>query len=81
MSRPSNFGGLAKGGMNINSFAAKMMAKMAYVAGQGLGSSGQGIINPIETKLRPQEAGLGAVKEKLNRRKKRRRGKPLDGGK
>jgi tuftelin-interacting protein 11 len=69
MSRPSNFGGSAKGGMNTKSFAAKMMAKMGYVAGQGLGSSGQGIINPIETKLRPQGAGLGAVKEKTQQAK------------
>lgn len=69
MSRPSNFGASTKGGMNTNSFAAKMMAKMGYVAGQGLGSSGQGIINPIETKLRPQGAGLGAVKEKTQQAK------------
>ena len=69
VSRPSNFGASSKGGMNKNSFAAKMMAKMGYVAGQGLGSSGQGIINPIETKLRPQGAGLGAVKEKTQQAK------------
>ena len=69
MSRPSNFGSSTKGGMNTNSFAAKMMAKMGYVAGHGLGSSGQGIINPIETKLRPQGAGLGAVKEKTQQAK------------
>ncbi|KAF7507700.1 hypothetical protein GJ744_010129 [Endocarpon pusillum] len=69
MSRPSNFGASAKGGMNNNSFAAKMMAKMGYVAGQGLGSSGQGIVNPIETKLRPQGAGLGTVKEKTQQAK------------
>ncbi len=69
MSRPSNFGSSSKGGMNNNSFAAKMMAKMGYMAGQGLGSSGQGIINPIETKLRPQGVGLGAVKEKTQQAK------------
>jgi tuftelin-interacting protein 11 len=69
VSRPSHFGAASKGGMNKNSFAAKMMAKMGYVAGQGLGSSGQGIINPIETKLRPQGAGLGAVKEKTQQAK------------
>ncbi|KAI9711136.1 MAG: hypothetical protein M1812_007240 [Candelaria pacifica] len=54
---------------NPNSFAAKMMAKMGYVEGQGLGTSGQGIINPIETKLRPQGAGLGAVREKTEQAK------------
>ncbi len=55
--------------VNPNSFAAKMMAKMGYVEGQGLGTSGQGIINPIETKLRPQGAGLGAVREKTEQAK------------
>ncbi|KAI9932985.1 hypothetical protein ASPWEDRAFT_145388 [Aspergillus wentii DTO 134E9] len=47
-----------------NSFAARMMAKMGYVEGQGLGSGGQGIVNPIEAQARPQGAGLGAVREK-----------------
>ena len=58
--RGGNTGG-AKGG---NSFAARMMAKMGYVEGQGLGSSGQGIVNPIEAQARPQGIGLGAVQEK-----------------
>ncbi|OKL60109.1 hypothetical protein UA08_04689 [Talaromyces atroroseus] len=58
-------GGDKKGSaMGGNSFAARMMAKMGYVEGQGLGSTGQGIINPVEAQARPQGIGLGAVKEK-----------------
>ncbi|KAL4932213.1 putative G-patch domain protein (TFIP11) [Aspergillus undulatus] len=51
-------------GPAANSFGARMLAKMGYVQGQGLGSSGQGIVNPIEAQARPQGIGLGAVKEK-----------------
>lgn len=59
-------GGGARGGSILggNSFAARMMAKMGYVEGQGLGASGQGIINPVEAQARPQGVGLGAVREK-----------------
>ncbi|OCK80303.1 G-patch domain-containing protein [Lepidopterella palustris CBS 459.81] len=46
------------------SFAAKMMAKMGYQEGQGLGKTGDGILSPIEVKQRPQGVGVGAVKEK-----------------
>ncbi|KAL4958407.1 GC-rich sequence DNA-binding factor-like protein-domain-containing protein [Aspergillus filifer] len=54
----------AGGGIAANSFGARMLAKMGHVQGQGLGSSGQGIVNPIEAQARPQGIGLGAVKEK-----------------
>lgn len=49
--------------VNPNSFAARMMAKMGYQPGQGLGKTGEGILNPIETKLRPKGVGVGAVRE------------------
>ncbi|KAK3995192.1 Tuftelin-interacting protein 11 [Cladorrhinum sp. PSN332] len=56
-----------KGGktkINTNSFGARMLAKMGYVDGKGLGREGQGRNVIIEANLRPQGAGLGAVKEK-----------------
>jgi tuftelin-interacting protein 11 len=57
----------ARGGktkINTSSFGARMMAKMGYVEGKGLGKEGQGRNVIIEANLRPQGAGLGAVKEK-----------------
>ncbi|KAL9027383.1 MAG: hypothetical protein Q9196_004078, partial [Gyalolechia fulgens] len=52
-----------------NTFAAKMMAKMGYVEGQGLGATGRGRLAPIETQQRPTGAGLGAVREKTKQAK------------
>ncbi|KAI8925459.1 GC-rich sequence DNA-binding factor-like protein-domain-containing protein [Entophlyctis helioformis] len=40
-------------------FGSKMLAKMGYVEGKGLGAGGRGITAPIDVKLRPSGMGLG----------------------
>lgn len=61
------------GGGQMSAFAKKMMEKMGWKEGQGLGESGEGIVNPIEVKLRPQGAGVGAVKERTEQYKEEQR--------
>ncbi|KAI0042281.1 TFP11-domain-containing protein [Auriscalpium vulgare] len=40
------------------SFGARMLEKMGWQAGTGLGSAGEGIVTPVETKLRPKNMGI-----------------------
>ncbi|TFY78095.1 hypothetical protein EWM64_g5918 [Hericium alpestre] len=41
-----------------STFGARMLAKMGWQAGTGLGASGAGIVTPVETKLRPKGMGI-----------------------
>lgn len=57
---------------------AQMLAKMGWKAGTGLGASGEGIVIPVESKLRPKNVGIAykGFKEKTEQSKleARRRG-------
>jgi tuftelin-interacting protein 11 len=54
---------------------------MGWQAGTGLGTSGEGIVTPVESKLRPQKMGMGfrGFKEKTDQSKMeaRRRGEAV----
>uniref|UniRef100_A0A0E0LTC3 G-patch domain-containing protein n=1 Tax=Oryza punctata TaxID=4537 RepID=A0A0E0LTC3_ORYPU len=41
-------------------FGSKMMVRMGFVEGSGLGKDGQGIVNPLTALRRPKSMGLGA---------------------
>lgn len=41
-------------------FGSRMMSKMGFVEGQGLGRDGKGIASPVEAVKRPKSLGLGA---------------------
>jgi tuftelin-interacting protein 11 len=60
------------------SFGARMLSRMGWQAGTGLGTTGEGIVTPIESKLRPQKMGIAfkGFKEKTEQSKQeaRRRG-------
>ncbi|KAM7263711.1 hypothetical protein ACFE04_001394 [Oxalis oulophora] len=46
--------------VHTKGFGSKMMAKMGFIEGGGLGKDGKGIAGPIEVTQRPKSLGLGA---------------------
>lgn len=62
---------------HFSGLGAKLMGKMGWKHGEGLGASGDGIAAPIEVKLRNTKGGVGAVSELSEQQKKeaRRRAK------
>ncbi|KAL1941290.1 hypothetical protein VTO73DRAFT_7502 [Trametes versicolor] len=62
-------------------FGARMLEKMGWQAGLGLGSTGEGIVTPVESKLRPKGMGLAfkGFREKTEQSKAeaRRRGETV----
>lgn len=55
--KSKNFGAFES---HTTGFGSKMMAKMGFMEGHGLGKDGQGIAEPIEVIQRPKSLGLGA---------------------
>lgn len=45
--------------VHTTGFGSKMLAKMGYTEGEGLGRNGQGMAKPIEVIRRPKSLGLG----------------------
>lgn len=48
---------------------ARLLMKMGFQLGKGLGANGEGIATPIETQLQPKGMGVGGVSEKNNSNK------------
>ncbi|KAH9471505.1 hypothetical protein MJO29_002709 [Puccinia striiformis f. sp. tritici] len=66
-----------------SSVGLKMLQNMGWKSGTGLGTQGEGIVTPLETKARPKGMGLSykGFEERTNQAKEedRRNGKVLDG--
>ena len=58
---------------HFSGLGAKLMGKMGWKKGEGLGASGEGIAAPIEVKLRNTKGGVGAVSELSEQQKTEQR--------
>ncbi|WBW71425.1 RNA-binding splicing factor Ntr1 [Schizosaccharomyces osmophilus] len=65
-----NGGEIPKMKFNTKGFGAKMLEKMGYKKGQGLGANAEGIAAPVESKLRPERVGLGAIRERTEKERR-----------
>uniref|UniRef100_A0A0D9X6B0 G-patch domain-containing protein n=1 Tax=Leersia perrieri TaxID=77586 RepID=A0A0D9X6B0_9ORYZ len=59
-SRKVEINGVGSFERHTKGFGSKMMARMGFVEGSGLGKDGQGIVNPLTAVRRPKSRGLGA---------------------
>lgn len=57
-------------------FGARMLEKMGWQAGLGLGTAGEGIVTPVESKLRPRGMGLAFKGVQREDRASKGRGAP-----
>ncbi|KAG6891177.1 hypothetical protein C0995_008429 [Termitomyces sp. Mi166 len=75
---PLSAGEMAHFNKISGSFGARMLSKMGWQAGTGLGAAGEGIVTPVESKMRPQKMGIAfrGFKERTeqSKREARRRG-------
>ncbi|KIP04527.1 hypothetical protein PHLGIDRAFT_75791 [Phlebiopsis gigantea 11061_1 CR5-6] len=78
--KPANISATERAHFNkiSGTFGARLLEKMGWQAGTGLGTTGEGIVTPVESKLRPKGMGLAfkGFKEKTEQAKAeaRRRG-------